>query len=292
MASLFNTIDRILQRLSPMPLFAIAGICLLIVCGVDYLTGYEVSFSLFYLGPVALAAWYVGGTSGVIMAALSCLSWYLADRASNPFYSHPLIPIWNALVRFGFFLITAFLLGALRTSYRKQQDLARTDALTGLCIRREFEARLKHEIALSQRRKDRLTLAFVDLDNFKGVNATHGHQGGDRALRVLGNVLQASIRETDLASRLGGDEFGLLLPDTDGPGAEKIISRLNANLREDPLLKAWGVTCSVGVATFFAGLQSPEQMIAAADQMMFEVKRNGKGSFAFQSFPSGEGETQ
>lgn len=262
-------------------ILALATSGLMAVGGLDYLTGYEVSLSVLYLGPVAIAAWYAGRASGVIMAALSCLSWYIADIATGHPYSHPMIPVWNAFVRLGFFVITAWLLTALRTSHRALQDLARTDALTGLYGRREFDSRLKHDLALVQRHKGALTFAYVDVDNFKAVNDTHGHGGGDRVLRAVAAALKESVRETDTGARLGGDEFALILPDIDSGMAKQVFSRLELKFRETPVLSNWGVTCSIGVVTFLDSATSPEQVIATADQLMYQVKRSGKGAVAF-----------
>jgi len=193
-------VNRNLERLSRTGILALATSILLTVGVADYLTGYQLSLSLFYLVPVALAGWYAGRSSGIVMAFLSCLSWYIADLAAAHPYSHVAIQIWDALVRLGFFLITAFLLTALRTNLRAQQDLAIRDALTGLYGRREFNDRLKHDLALAQRRKTALSLAYVDVDDFKAVNDTYGHDGGDRVLRAIADSLKKSLRMIDTSS--------------------------------------------------------------------------------------------
>ncbi len=276
-----RALDHYLDQLSPAMIVVGALLGVILVGGIDFLTGYTVSVSLFYLAPVALAAWYAGRKPGVAFAVFSCLSWYIADMAAGHVYAHPLIPVWNALVRFGFFLITALLLARLRDNLREQQRLARTDSLTGLYGRRTFDDRLEHDLALAQRRGSALTLAYVDLDDFKMINDTHGHTVGDQVLKVVGGILLDSAREVDTAARLGGDEFALILPDTDGVGAQRIISRLR-----DELLVAFGAdvkaTCSIGVVTF----QQPEMrsgdLIAEADTLMYEVKKKNKGAALFK----------
>ena len=277
-----RALDQRLDCLSSAKVLAL-GLCgVLVVGSVDYLTGYEVSMSLFYLGPVALAAWYSGRRIGILIAVLSCTSWYLADLAAGNQYSHPAIPVWNALIRFGFFLITGLLLAELRNSLRAQQSLARTDGLTGLFSRRAFEDRLKHDLALAQRRKSAFTLAYVDVDDFKAVNDTQGHVEGDRLLRLIGRVLQRSVREADTAARVGGDEFALVLPDTDGRGAEKVISKLARELHEALGASDSATTCSIGVVTFLdSAVLSLERAVAAADELMYQVKHKSKGAVAF-----------
>ena len=180
--------DQRLDRFAPPTILVLAGVGVLIVEGVDFVTGYEVSLSLLYLGPIAIAAWYAGRWPGFIVAALSCVGWFVADQAAGSEYSNAAIPVWNALVRLGFFVITAHLLTALRDSLRGHQRLARTDGLTGLYRRRVFEERFEHDLALARRHETPLTLAYLDLDDFKAVNDTYGHAGGDRVLMDLGRI--------------------------------------------------------------------------------------------------------
>jgi diguanylate cyclase (GGDEF)-like protein len=276
-----RTLDRHLDRLARPAILALAagGVC--IVGGVDYLTGYEVSMSLLYLGPVALAAWYSGARAGIAMAVLSCIGWYVADLAAGNRYSHPAIPVWNALIRLGFFVVTGLLLDALRRSLRAQQHLARTDALTGLGGRRAFEERLEHDLALAQRRASTLSLAYLDLDGFKAVNDSYGHAEGDRLLSAVGRLLNGAVREADTAARLGGDEFALVLPDTDERGARQVVDKLSRELGEVLAAHPGGVGCSIGVVTLLDAATPPQRALAAADALMYEVKRKGKGAVAF-----------
>lgn len=275
-----RTLDQRLDRLNRAAILALAVCGVVIVGGVDYLTGYEVSLSLFYLAPVALATWYAR-RGGIGIAMLSCLSWYTAEMATGSQYSHPTIPVWNALVRFGFFLITSLLLTALRNNLFDQRHLARTDELTGLYGRRAFEDRLKHDLASARRRKSALTLVYIDLDDFKAVNDSHGHSEGDLVLRVIGQVLNDSAREADTAARIGGDEFALVLPDTDSLGAQEFVSKLARELKEALEGSNWRVSSSIGVVTVLDSATSPEGAVAAADELMYEVKHGGKGAVAF-----------
>jgi len=213
------------------------------------------------------------------MAFLSCLSWYIADVATNHLYSNDLIPFWNAFVRLAFFLITA-----LRTNLRIQLDLTRTDVLTGLYGRREFNDRLKHELALAQRHKSVLSFAYVDVDNFKSINDTYGHSGGDRVLQLIADSFKKSLRMTDTSARLGGDEFALILPDANGDKAREILARFEREFRSINELSDWGISCSIGVVTLSDSAVSPEQVLAAADQLMYKTKRNGKGAVAYGTF--------
>lgn len=287
-----RALDQVLDRLDPAMILALSGGAILIVEAIDYVTGYEVSVALFYLGPIALATWYAGRGAGVAIALISCLAWFLADQAAGGDYSTAAIPVWNALVRLGFFLVTAHLLDALRESLASQQHVARIDGLTSLYRRGVFEERLRHDLALARRHNGMVTIAYVDVDDFKVVNDTYGHAEGDRVLRALGSVLQRATREADTAARMGGDEFALILPDTDLLGARLAISKISRQLRQTMETHGWGVTCSVGVLTLEGSAMSPEQALDVADDLMYQVKRAGKGAVAFHVAGVTEAEPQ
>ena len=274
-------LDRFLSRLGEGSLVALAVAGVAVTGVLDYLTSYEVSVALFYLGPIAVAAWYVGRRSGVAIAVLSALGWCAADVAAGAVYSHPAIMVWNALIRLGGFVVTSLLLTALRSSYENQRHMARTDALTGLYSRRAFIVRLEHDLALAQRRSRPVTLAYVDLDDFKSVNDNHGHVTGDRVLRTTGRVLGSMLRQVDTAARLGGDEFALVLPDTDASGARQVIGNVSRDLRAAFEAENLAVTCSIGVVTLARQALTVENALAAADTVMYDVKRRGKGAVAF-----------
>ena len=287
-----RALDQVLDRLEPAMILAMSGSGILIVEGIDYVTGNEVSMALFYLGPVALASWYAGRGTGVAIALISCLAWFVADQAAGGHYSNAAIPVWNALVRLGFFLVTAHLLAALRESLASQQRLARTDDLTGLYRRGVLEERLGHDLALSHRHSGMVTIAYVDVDDFKVVNDAYGHAQGDRVLQAIASVLQRMTREVDTVARMGGDEFALVLPDTDLLGARLVISKISRQLRQTMETHGWDVTCSVGVLTLEDSAMSPERALDVADDLMYQVKRAGKGAVAFRVAGVAEAEPQ
>jgi len=280
----YAAMDRVLTRLTAMQVSAIALAGIVLVGLMDYATGYEISFSLFYLGPVALAAWYAGRRNAIAIAVLAAGVWLVADTAAGHPYTHPLITMWELLVRLGVFLMLGLSLVALRAALNRERDLARTDVLTGLSTRRAFEEQLEHDIKLDHRRHATLTLAFLDLDDFKDVNDNYGHAEGDRVLRITGRVLKDSTREADTVARIGGDEFVLVLPDTDPHGAAEAISKIRRDLR---LSLAAGapkatVTFSVGAITFLEAPHSMEEALKAADDLMYAAKHRGKGTALFR----------
>ena len=276
-------IDGLLARCSYLQIIGFAACDALIIGFIDHLTGYEVSVSLLYLAPVLLAAWYAGPGAGAIISLLCCLSWFVADVAAGQAIGHPVIETWNSLVRLAYFIAIALFASALRKSLSNERRLARTDALTGVCSRRAFGELLEHDIALMRRAPNPLTIAMVDLDDFKSLNDTYGHAEGDRALRTMGRVLQERIRRRgDTVARLGGDEFALILPNTDQAGAASIITEFRRDLQEAFETSRWKVSCSIGVVTFCVAPTSVDEALNSADTLMYAAKRQAKGSVSFK----------
>lgn len=159
-----------------------------------------------------------------------------------------------------------------------EKKLARCDALTGLANRRAFYERAEQERKRSARYQRPLSLAYVDLDNFKHVNDTHGHETGDQVLTTVAAVLGKNLRSEDLAARLGGDEFAVLLPESGDAAAAFVIHKLHRLLTAAMQEKQFPVTFSVGLVTYDPVPQSTEHMVQKADELMYEVKRQGKNA--------------
>ena len=244
----------------------------------DHLTSYEISFSLFYLAPVALAAWYGEKHMAMAIAVLAACIWFLIDQAAGHVYSSNLIAIWNALVRLGFFVITAYLLILLKRQMRVEYELARSDVLTGLLNGRAFRQELQRSIDLALRSSTALTLAYIDVDNFKVVNDTQGHGEGDKLLQAIGGIFTQAMRATDYAARLGGDEFGIVLPATEAEGGEAVMDKLRQQLDARVAAGGWPVSFSIGVITLRKVRVNVDEALKLADALMYEVKRAGKNA--------------
>ena len=155
-------------------------------------------------------------------------------------------------------------------------EAARSDALTSLLNRRGFDERFAIELTRAKRRGERLSLLVGDLDRFKGLNDAWGHQEGDRALRVVGDAIQATARESDAAARIGGEEFAVLLPDTDEQGAYLAAERLRSRVKEACADLPESLTISIGVATFPQHGREGDSLMRAADQAVYMGKQLGR----------------
>jgi two-component system, cell cycle response regulator len=159
-------------------------------------------------------------------------------------------------------------------------DLATKDGLTGLYNRREFNKQLKAEIERSQRYHHNCSLLILDIDFFKKLNDTYGHQGGDEALRTVGALLRQEVRPIDRAARYGGEEFVIILPETDGESAAVVGERLRTAIRSHLIpvspTQSINITISLGCATFPINADSEDALISAADQALYIAKRSGR----------------
>ncbi|MCA1629335.1 MAG: diguanylate cyclase [Acidobacteria bacterium] len=160
--------------------------------------------------------------------------------------------------------------------YEKQQQLALTDSLTGCVNRRSFEMQLERDLRLATRMRQPVSLIMLDIDHFKRVNDTHGHDAGDAALRFLADVLRDELRGVDTAARYGGEEFAVILPQANLEGALIVAERLRARLESTDIPGIGRITASFGIATFPLHANSRNQLVSAADRALYEAKREGR----------------
>ena len=155
--------------------------------------------------------------------------------------------------------------------------------MTGAVNARFFRALAQREIDRSARYLHPLTVAYIDIDNFKAINDVFGHMMGDKVLAVVAHIMQQQVRKTDVVSRVGGDEFAILLPEVGTDEAKSVISKIGCRLSEEMESKGWPVTFSIGVLTFIAVPPSAEDMLGMADRVMYTVKNSGKNSVRYDT---------
>ena len=170
------------------------------------------------------------------------------------------------------------------------QLMSITDPLTGLHNRRYLEARLAEELSRSKRYDYPLSFMMIDIDDFKLYNDRNGHQAGDRALEITAQCLRAALRKVDVASRYGGEEFSILLPQTTLEEAGAIADRIRRKITGTPFTHGksqplGAVTVSIGLSAFSPALDSTEAIVRAADRALYHAKRHGKNrAYAYQGF--------
>ncbi len=167
---------------------------------------------------------------------------------------------------------------------------ATTDPLTGLLNRRGLEVRANEAVAIASRHGRPLACLFVDLDHFKLINDTHGHATGDFALRAAAELIRSGARISDVVARYGGDEFILLLPETERDGALAAADKIRHTLaeyrpKEGPTV-GFSLRASVGVACWDAGMTGADELYAAADRALYEAKSLGRDAIAIATSSS------
>jgi diguanylate cyclase (GGDEF)-like protein len=270
-------------QMSDLPAPAILGVGLLMVALVgsfDWVSTAYVSLAVFYIVPVAIVTWLLGRSWGLPLALL-CDAIALASDLHSRFFAgfHPLVPYWNAGARMMMFVIVVLTLDGLRRVLDDQRRLAHLDPLTGVANSRSFEAMAERRLEGSLEAGIPVSLGYLDVDDFKRLNDEFGHSIGDRVLRVVADIIASGLRDKDFVARLGGDEFGVLLPDTTPEDAAAIMDRLRIRIHEAMASYGWSTTVSIGVAGSLPG-GGLDELVARADHLMYEAKRNGKDRVA------------
>ena len=173
---------------------------------------------------------------------------------------------------------------AIQQLNKRLEEQAMTDELTGLANRRSFFKRGHEEIIRVVRYGAPLSLLLMDIDNFKRINDLFGHETGDRMLKSVAGTLRASIREVDMLARLGGEEFGILLPNTAAVEAVKLAERLRLEVERESgkvVEEGTGVTVSVGVTTFEEDMEDLDALLRMADVAMYQAKNQGRNRVVY-----------
>lgn len=269
----------------PHPLVLLLAVLLVpLIAFIDYVSPPEIGFSLFYAIPIVLAARWGSWTSGWVTVMLAASAWTVSEVLGTPGYSSFLVPAWNGMTRLAFFSFTLIAVRRSQVMLESAELRALSDPLTGLPNRQYLLIMLNAARARLQRYRLPLTLAYVDVDDFKLVNDLHGHHAGDRLLQRIAEVLLESTRDTDTVARMGGDEFAILLAETDSSTAKAVLDRAHAGLSGITAPSGNQVTFSIGACTFSQPFESAEAMLSEADERMYRVKRHGKNSVRIDEF--------
>lgn len=268
-------------------IFAVSIVLTVLIGFIDQHTGAQISMMLFYALPILLSAWYCGKTEGIIVAVAAAASWLFVNLIYHQPGESRAILSWNALTRFGIFVLIAYsvsLQAALKQSLERERLRANTDRLTGMLNARAFRERVEEELIRAKRYNHPISLAFVDLDNFKHINDTQGHERGDKLLRSVGETIVTTIRKTDIAGRIGGDEFAICYPETGEEQVRQAIANLLGAIDIMTSQSGWQVTASIGVVTRLPdACLTYDALLGRADRLMYVAKEKGKNAAEFET---------
>jgi diguanylate cyclase (GGDEF)-like protein len=159
-------------------------------------------------------------------------------------------------------------------------DMAVTDSLTGLYVRRYFMVKLHEEVHRAERYNNILSIVMADLDRFKNINDTYGHDVGDRVLKEIGRFLQQNVRDLDMVARYGGEEFVIMIPEAAKDAAYSMSERLRKKFSRLKFENLPQITMSLGIATFPFDGKQPEDLLKKADAAMYAAKKAGRNQVA------------
>lgn len=247
----------------------------LAVYWLNTVTPSEARLGVLYIIPVLLVTWTEGLIWGIVFGVVSIGLREAVALEQLP-DSTPLG--WRIGNVAAYIAVVGVAMAGLQSLRRSQATLARLvtqDALTNVLNARAFAERLGQELDRNRRYPRPLALLYLDLDDFKIINDTHGHQTGDAVLRLVADAMRSSVRTADVVGRLGGDEFAVLMPETDAQLANEAAKRLVAGLRN--VFKGTpNVTASIGVVACTATDASTDDLLRRADAAMYDAKRMGK----------------
>lgn len=263
------------SNLSRFFLFIIWILAIAIVGYADYKINYF-DFFIFYFLILVFNSMFISTYDGIIASFIIGVVNYFSNR-ENLVGATEFLLYLNFFLNFLIFFIIAVIVGQTRKSLLNEMTLSRTDYMTGAVNKRFFTEILSNEIDRMKRGGHIFSLVFIDMDNFKKANDTFGHSAGDSILKTGVRVMKSITRKIDTTCRLGGDEFLILMPNTDSKDSLVVLSRLQEKFLSAMQENAYPVTLSIGVVDFENVPESVDAAIKAGDAAMYEAKNSGKG---------------
>jgi diguanylate cyclase (GGDEF)-like protein len=247
--------------------YALAFIPVLVLSYIDYLTPEDYSLYIFLAIPVGILTWFFGRKSGIISSIAVTLIHFSSHILEGGLRKMIFFHIWNAAAEILALITIVLILFELKKSLVRETTLARVDHLTGVFNYRAFSELGEYEMNKAARTAQPISVAYIDIDSFKTLNDTRGHNAGNDMLKLLVTLIKSNVRSFDTLARLGGDEFGLLLPAADQNTAGAILRRINESINSNAEVKNAGITLSIGSVTCERPACSFAAMLEDADKL-------------------------
>lgn len=255
------------------------AITLVVMIGfIDQFESHYLSLLIFYLIPISVGAWFVGRGAGFILLAASATAWFLDDITAPASYLRSAIPYIDIGFKVVFCIFLVYIVSALKRALEQERTLSRIDFLTKVANTKYFFEAANMEVYKARRYKHSLSVAYIDVDNFKLINDRFGHKAGDNVLYIVAQTIKESIRLADMVSRVGGDEFVILFPQTSYEQSEFVINRIQERLLQVVRENKWPITFSMGVITCTSATCSFDALLTVADGLMYSAKKSGKNT--------------
>lgn len=270
--------------MKPLALTSIAVLSVLLIGFLDHLTGHEISLSIFFLIPISLIVISVNFWAGAFTAVVSSVIWYYNDVTTGIKASHWLVPVWNAVMRMGYFILHSFFLSRYIMQIQLNRKLACTDPLTGAYNSRYLNEKMNELKKQNNKKQHNLSVIFFDMDNFKQVNDEKGHAEGDQLLITFVRIVQRYIPESGFLARIGGDEFALILDGKNFAETREIVAKIMHEATAAFAFHAWPASLSSGCVTgpMRTGYAKLSQL---ADHLLYQAKKAGKNQAVYDELP-------
>jgi diguanylate cyclase (GGDEF)-like protein len=262
-------------ELSESTVFVASATLILAICLMDVETGNDIRLRILYVFPLAAIALHSKKMQRVFLGFFLAVACQICSLLKS--HLHVTGGIIDGLTGIGASLLVIVLARTARKHYLETLMLATRDPLTGLHNRHSFELIADLELTKQRRYGGVFSLAVIDLDGFKSLNDSRGHNQGDRALNVLADALLCNTRDSDSIARMGGDEFAILLPMALLPESIELCERLCVAIASRMTDAGFTITASIGCATFETAPRSLDDALQKADEAMYAAKSRGKG---------------
>jgi diguanylate cyclase (GGDEF)-like protein len=258
----------------PKQLITLIGLlCVSMIAMLDYLGGWELHLSHFYIFPIVLVSWFVNKRTGILVAVCSAWIWFISGGLEGAKHSSGIIAYWNSSMLAGVLIALAYVVARLRARFDRISDAANKDFLTGLPNARAFYELAAHEMKKSFGLEP-LALAYIDLEGFKWINHRFGYATGDHMLcSIAQTILQRTVRK-DLVGRIGGTAFAVLMPNTNSDGAHFILEKIHNELKNERRRYAQPVQVFISAVACTKAPRSVAQLIHQAETSMKRMKGN------------------
>lgn len=274
------------NTLGRLPAAIMLGLSLFLTLGLGILQVWlvppELSLSVIYLLPIAIATWFVGAKPGQFLAFLSAGATYCALLLRDiPMVS----AAWNTAVLWITGAIVAELLHWVKTTTEVGKQLSRIDSATGAINRRFFMELLEAEYSRSERYRFALTIVHIHLENWSDLKKQLGHQSSNELLYQFVGQLSDTLRANDVVARLGDADFVLLLPQTNDVQAQQLFTRLQPHMKAAIASDTIPLQYSIGVTTFLEMPETLEELMELTEKLSESLKSHGKNHLEYQVFP-------
>ncbi len=254
-------------RLPRVVILGLGLVSILALATIDWAIGPERGVAILYVMAIMAVTFHASWVDGAVVAIIASAAGLLI-RVVGSYKLGIATGLWSLFSELAVFLTLVLIISQVRRLVDSLEQQGRVDPLSGALNTRGLFELLERERSRADRHERPMTVVFADLDDMKGINDRLGHSGGDEVLRTFSEKVRSSIRDEDLLARVGGDEFVVILPDTGQRQAVIVVARLRR--RVGPKIPA-----SYGVVTFLRQPESIEDLISAADAMMYAAKQAG-----------------